>query len=277
MTDFYTLSGRPSRHDGAGGMQRSSSSHNQKAYTGWMVYTSPQSQFNQRQPGSQSSSSSNSSVKAKQRMTQHIPSANEEGDRCSGLDDILEFQDNIAAFPTNNQPVMDSTLKDMLVSLRSAIHTDMLQLMKQCKSEVNEVRNRVTHIESKMGEFTETFNSMVDAHNEHEDDIVWLKSKVADLEDRFRRNNIKIRGIPKTIKTSELTAFLTNIMKEALPELPLEELVIDRIHRLPKHIPEKLPRDTIARIHYYRVKEKLMSVTRRTGNLPDCMQGLSFC
>lgn len=86
---------------------------------------------------------------------------------------------------------MDSTLKDMLMFLRSAIHTDMLQLMKQCKSEVSEVSDRVTHIESKMGEFTETFNNMVDVHNEHEEDIMWLKSKVADLEDRSRWNKIK--------------------------------------------------------------------------------------
>lgn len=67
-------------------------------------------------------------------------------------------------------------------------------------------------------------------------------------------------------------------MKEALPDLPLEELVIDRIHRLPKpqHIPAKLPRDIIARIHYYRVKEKLMYITRGAAQLPECMQGLSF-
>lgn len=117
-----------------------------------------------------------------------------------------------------------------------------------------EVRDKVSHIESKMGEISETFNSMVDAHNEHEDDIVWLKSKVADLEDCSRRNNVKIRGIAELVKTSELTAFLTNIIKEALPDLPLEERIIDRIHRLqkPRHIPEKLPRDTIARIHYYK-------------------------
>lgn len=68
-------------------------------------------------------------------------------------------------------------------------------------------------------------------------------------------------------------------MKETLPDLPLEELVIDRIHRLPKpqHIPAKLPRDTIARIHYYRVKEKInVYTTRRAEHLPDSMQGLAF-
>lgn len=210
-------------------------------------------------------------------VSQHIPQA-AEGDRGIGIDDTLEFQDAIDAFPTNNQSVMDSTLKEMLMSLRGAIHTDMLQLMKQCKSEVDKVRGRVSHIENKMGEFSETFNDMVDAHNDHADDIVWLKSKVADLEDRSRRNSIKIRGIPGSVKTPELTAFMTNIIKEALTDLPLEEVIIDRIHRLrqPRHIPEKLPRDTIARIHYYKVKEKLMYVTRRADNLPECMQGLSF-
>lgn len=92
-------------------------------------------------------------------------------------------------------------------------------------------------------------------HNKHKYDIMWLKAKVTDLEDHSKRNNIEI-GIPEMVKLSELTAFLTNIMKEALPELPLEDLVIDRIHRPPKaqHIPAKLPRDKIARIHYYRVK-----------------------
>lgn len=74
----------------------------------------------------------------------------------------------------------------------------------------------------------------------------------------------KIRGIPETVKPSDLMAFLTNIMREALPDLPLEEPVIDRIHKFPnpQRIPGKLPRDTIARIYYYRVSEKLMYTTR---------------
>lgn len=44
---------------------------------------------------------------------------------------------------------------------------------------------------------------------------------------------------------------------------------VDRAHRLPKpsHIPEKLPRDVRARIHFYGVKE-LMQYTRHSP-LPD--------
>lgn len=41
------------------------------------------------------------------------------------LDDTSELQDSISEFPTANQPVLDTTLKDMLVSLRSTLHADI--------------------------------------------------------------------------------------------------------------------------------------------------------
>lgn len=69
-----------------------------------------------------------------------------------------------------------------------------------------------------------------------------------------------------------------NVIKEVLNDLPLEELVIDRIHRLsrPKHIPDTLPSNTIAHIHYYHIKEKLLSITRCPDQAPDCFHGLSL-
>lgn len=49
-----------------------------------------------------------------------------------------------------------------------------------------------------------TFNELVDAHNERDDEISWLKAKVADLEDRSRWNNVKIRGIPESVTAPDL-------------------------------------------------------------------------
>lgn len=49
-----------------------------------------------------------------------------------------------------------------------------------------------------MGEFASHFNELVDVHSEHEEDVEWIKAKLADLEDRSRWNNLKIRGIPET-------------------------------------------------------------------------------
>lgn len=55
----------------------------------------------------------------------------------------------------------------------------------------------------KWGKFTTTFNNLVDAHNEREDDVEWIKAKLADLEDRSRHNNVKIHDIKETIKPTQ--------------------------------------------------------------------------
>lgn len=93
-----------------------------------------------------------------------------------------------------------------------------------------------------------------------------------------RCNNVKIRGVPESVKQADLLPFFTDVMKAALPELPLEELLIDRIHRLPKpkHIPAHLPRNTIAHIHFYQTKETLMAAFRQVDQLPEQLQSLSL-
>lgn len=51
-----------------------------------------------------------------------------------------------------------------------------------------------------MGKFASSHNTLdVDVHNDQEDGMEKLKAKVADLEDRSRRNNVKIRGMPESV------------------------------------------------------------------------------
>lgn len=88
-----------------------------------------------------------------------------------------KLQDSILEFPTKNQPVMNTVLKDMLASLRSTIHADIISLAHQFKSEVAEVSQSVTHIENKMEEFASTFNEMVVSHKERDENMHWVKSK----------------------------------------------------------------------------------------------------
>lgn len=128
-----------------------------------------------------------------------------------------------------------------------------------------------------MGEFASTLNDLVDAHNDR-DEIFQMKLKLANLEDRSRRNNVKIRGIPEKVKPPDLKDYFIYIMKAVLPDVPQEDLIIDCIHRLPrpKHIASHLPRDTIVRIPFYHTKDNFMAATRRRDSLPSDLQDLSF-
>lgn len=100
----------------------------------------------------------------------------------------------------------------------------------------------------------------MDAHFEVEDELRQLRIKVAESEDRARRNHIKFRGIPEMVKNADLQDFFQQLMLKVIPTLTPADLIIDGAHRLPKppHIAEQIPRDVIARIHFFHVKHQLM-------------------
>lgn len=67
------------------------------------------------------------------------------------------------------------------------------------------IGDRMSHAEDKMGEFANAHNKLIDAFNGTEEDILAIESKLADLEDRSRRNNVKLRGVAESVLPSDLT------------------------------------------------------------------------
>lgn len=97
-------------------------------------------------------------------------------------------EEQLDAFPTSGQPVLNTSLKNMCLSLRGALQHDMANFM---VSTLKALGDRVDYVENNMGDFTQAHNELVDAHFEVEEELMVLKLKVADLEDRSKRNNIK--------------------------------------------------------------------------------------
>lgn len=130
--------------------------------------------------------------------------------------------------------------------------------MRKISSDIHVIGDRFDHTERRMREFASTINDLVDAHDEHEH--LWMNAKLADLEDRSRRNNVKINGISEIGQQSELRKFATVLLITLLPELNPSELITDRICRLPRpsHLPEQVQRDVLLCIHFFYVKEQLM-------------------
>lgn len=187
------------------------------------------------------------------------------------LEDTRELIDPFTAFPTTDKPVSDTMPKDMLASLRSSMHADMIKCINNFKAEVGDLGERVDHIQKKIGDFAASHNTLIDAHNDQSDEITWLKAKVADLEDRSRRNNIKIRGVPEVILPAQVQQYAQDLMKVFLPSIPESEMQVDRIHRLPNpsHLPDNIPRDVLMQVHFYQTKEQLMSAFHKHQQSPE--------
>lgn len=120
-----------------------------------------------------------------------------------------------------------------------------------------------------MGNYSTSFNSLVDVHNTHTGELTWIKDKIADLENRSRRNNIKIRGMTESVPPQQLQQYALTLFSSMPPALSAQDLTIDKIHRLPKpsFLAAEIPRDVLLRVHCYHIKE-IMATFRKAESLP---------
>lgn len=129
----------------------------------------------------------------------------------------------------------------------------------------------MNQVEHKMEEYTSSYNVMVEAHTAQGEDISWIKDKLADLEDRSRRNNLKLRGIPESVPPSQLLQYAQALFSTLIPEATASDLLVDRIHRVPKpsFLPDDTPRDVLMRVHYYHIKDRILQASRKQKNIPQ--------
>lgn len=189
--------------------------------------------------------------------------------RSSGLFPPAE-EDDLQGISVSDKAVTDTQIKHMLLTLQKSFRRDILAVINPIHATVEDLGARVDHLEHKFGDFATSHNEVIDSHNSVADDIAALKAKVADLEDRSRRNNIKLRGVPESVAPADIPAYVRALIQATLPSCSSQELEIDRAHRVPRprHLDESVPRDILARVHFFSVKEKLMNFSRLNGGLP---------
>lgn len=81
-------------------------------------------------------------------------------------------------------------------------------MLKPIKADMQELQQRMTYTEHKIEDAFSAHNNLVDVYKEQQNDIQRMAAKLADMEDRSRRNNIKFRGIPESITTADLSGFI---------------------------------------------------------------------
>lgn len=172
-----------------------------------------------------------------------------------------------ADFPTTNQPVLDTTLRDILMTAQSSICSEIINMMQHFSSDMSHMGERVSNRETKMGEVTASFN----------EDIAWIKAKMADLEDRPRRNN------ENKTHSRVLSAICFKILLHTTSGDFSIWLPIKRVDNRP-HSPSAktssstrhYPKWHIALIHFFHIKERFMRAARNAARYPQQYTNFSF-
>uniref|UniRef100_A0A803KD14 L1 transposable element RRM domain-containing protein n=2 Tax=Xenopus tropicalis TaxID=8364 RepID=A0A803KD14_XENTR len=164
-------------------------------------------------------------------------------------------------------PVEESVLLDKFKTmLQQELASTAATITADITKQLHELGQRTDAIEHKVDDIT----TVLDAH---ENDILDLQmqlrevwDKIEDADNRSRRNNLRIRGIPETV--TDLPAAVESIFTSLLPNLPPERLECDRIHRALRPMREgDPPRDIILRLHYHQTQVATLQAARQKDRL----------
>ncbi|KAJ1171555.1 hypothetical protein NDU88_003416 [Pleurodeles waltl] len=115
---------------------------------------------------------------------------------------------------------------------------------KSMRSDIAGFQTRVTGLEHRMG----SLETQVTTYRDRDQDLLYLRSKLTDLEDRSRRDNIRLLGIPEHEEGTDIQTFLGSVLPK-LNSLDFDPpLEFQRAHRVgPKRSDTSLrPRPIIA-------------------------------
>ena len=162
--------------------------------------------------------------------------------------------------------VPSELMKQFERMLHKALKNTSDQITASLTKEIREIGYRTEALETKVEEiemYTQDCLSEIDSLKEEN---ATLQNRLEDFENRARRSNIRLRGIPESVIDPQATALA--LCQELLPGIAVERLEMDRIHRaLTPRKTDGPPRDIIAKFHFYKTKEQIMEAARDKKNL----------
>ncbi|CAH2282447.1 Hypothetical predicted protein [Pelobates cultripes] len=181
-----------------------------------------------------------------------------------------------------SQVSMEADIKGILRNLPSRadlaqmlgkLETTFQQKMESLNSEITQVGRRVQDLEDERGSHHTLMHSISAKVQAQERHLSMMQRSLDDIDNRGRRNNLRIKGIPEAEGENlyNILASLFNLILQRRPESPV---VLDRAHRSlrPKAAVGDAPRDIICRIHYYALKADILKHLRDTSG-PLLYQG----
>ena len=106
----------------------------------------------------------------------------------------------------------------MLISLKYTLYTDLSASVSSLSTAVQAQDQRLMHVETKMSDLYTAHNELINVYTEHDNELHLIKLKLADLEDRSHRNNIKFCNIPESIQQPDLVQYLQALMSSIVPD-----------------------------------------------------------
>lgn len=173
--------------------------------------------------------------------------------------DFLDLKQQLAAIPTKHD-------MEGYIARLEAVYKSEIQAL---TANLSQVSDQVQRLEDDVGVVTTHQATQDRAIAQNTQHIHMLFAIAEDHENRNRRNNLRIRGIPETVANANILPSLQKLFNDLLGDPETSPIEIDRAHRTlgPKSQDPNRSRDILCRIHYFTVKELILRKARERGDI----------
>ncbi|CAH2300581.1 Hypothetical predicted protein [Pelobates cultripes] len=140
------------------------------------------------------------------------------------------------------------------------------------KEDIEALASRTSHTEKRLTDTQAATTQHSRAIETLQERVLYLEDGLEDLNNRSRRQNIRIRGLPESIQPEAILPTVQAIFQSILPDTSEQERYIERAHRAlrPPAFNLNAPRDVITKLLHFPIKERLMKAARDS---PPIYQG----
>ncbi|CAH2222648.1 Hypothetical predicted protein [Pelobates cultripes] len=157
------------------------------------------------------------------------------------------------------QMVTKTDLRTLSGDLHTAIHFEVAAL----KSEITVHGGRLQKLEETVRDTVEKAGTNTTVTTRQGNMLLALRRQTEDLDNRGRRSNIRVRGLPEPSTEEDMEATLKALFREILGADMPDNLAFDRAHRANRpRLADNIPRDIICCLHHYKHKESIMLKAR---------------
>lgn len=177
---------------------------------------------------------------------------------------------------------MESLQDTVAAMLKESLEKALDPIQKHLAENGNILRSLKEQADIHAKKFSTVFNQIDSIHanlrkNEKETsacsaEVTKLQKKLDDLEDRSRRNNVRLVGLPTGAEGKDPRSYLQKMLPTWIPQLGSEPLEIDRAHRIFSNSTAR-PRTMIFRLLRYTDRQAILEGARKAKpTLPDGTQ-----
>lgn len=187
-------------------------------------------------------------------------------DRAS-VDDEVDLEDANMAHLDHSANILAAIhlmRADFSTQLREVVSSNQ-----EIKEAIGAFSERLTTAESRISKAEDDISGLTGKEKSLQKKVQELTLKLDDLENRHRRSNLRLIGLPEKTEGGDAVAFLQTWLPEVLgPDTFPRPVVIERAHRLPgRRDPSGPPRTLIMKFLNYQDKVRVMSAARKKGKV----------